>query len=82
MMATRTVASKLSDQELSELLALIGDSDSVELKRTLQLSDRSRAGARLGVGPLDGKVGSRWHARCERRGSSRPCRRHRPLALG
>ena len=56
MMATKTVASKLSDQELTELLALIGDADSVELKLTLQLSDRSRAGAALGVDPLDGKM--------------------------
>jgi Protein of unknown function (DUF5661) len=55
-MATRTVAPKLSDRELSELLAVIGDSDSVELKLTLQLSDRSRAGAALGVDPLEGKM--------------------------
>ena len=55
-MATRTVASKLSDQELAELLALIGDADSVEMKLTLRLSDRSRAGAALGVDPLDGKM--------------------------
>ena len=55
-MATRAVASKLSDQELSELLALIGDADSVEMKLTLLLSDRSRAGAALGVDPLDGKI--------------------------
>ena len=56
MMATRTVASKLSDQELSELLALIGDVDSVEMKVTLLLSDRSRAGEALGVDPLEGKI--------------------------
>ena len=56
MMATRTVASKLSDRELSELLALIGNADSVEMKLTLLLSDRSRAGAALGVDPLDGKI--------------------------
>lgn len=56
MMATRTVASKLSDEELAELLAAIGDADSVELKLTVPLSDRSRAGAALGVDPLDGKI--------------------------
>jgi hypothetical protein len=56
MMATRTAASKLSDQELSELLALIGDVDSVEMKVTLLLSDRSRAGEALGVDPLEGKI--------------------------
>ena len=55
-MATRAVASKLSDQELSELLALIGDADSVEMKLTLLLSDRSRAGEALGVDPLEGKM--------------------------
>lgn len=55
-MATRTVAPKLSDGELSELVALVGDSDTVELKLTLPLSDRSRAGAALGVDPLDGKM--------------------------
>lgn len=56
MMATRIVASKLSDEKLAELLAAIGDADSVELKLTVPLSDRSRAGAALGVDPLDGKI--------------------------
>ena len=56
MMATRTVAPNLSDQELSELLALIGDADSVEMKLTLPLSDRSRTGEALGVDPLQGKM--------------------------
>jgi hypothetical protein len=55
-MATRTLAPELADHELSELLATIGDADSVEMKLTLQLSDRSRAGAALGVDPLDGKI--------------------------
>jgi hypothetical protein len=54
-MATKTVP-MLSDQKLSELLAVIGDADSVEMKVTLQLSDRSRAGAALGVDPLGGKM--------------------------
>ncbi len=56
MMATRTAASKLSDQELAELVALIGDSDSVELKLTVPLADRSRAAAALGVDPLDAQI--------------------------
>jgi uncharacterized protein DUF5661 len=55
-MATRTLAPKLSDQEFSDLLAVIGDADSVEMKLTLQLSDRSRAGRALGVDPLEGKI--------------------------
>ena len=56
MMATKTAASKLSDQQLSELVALIGDSDSVELKLTVPLEDRSRAAASLGVDPLDAQI--------------------------
>ena len=53
-MATRTVMS-LPDEELQELSALIKRADSVELKLTVPLSDRSRAGAALGVDPLDGR---------------------------
>jgi hypothetical protein len=56
MMATRGVASKLSEPELAELVALIGDVDSVELKATLLLSERSRAGEALGVDPLGGQI--------------------------
>jgi hypothetical protein len=55
-MASKTAASKLSDQELSELVALIGDADSVELKLTVPLADRSRAAAALGVDPLDAQI--------------------------
>jgi hypothetical protein len=54
--ASTIVASSLSDQELAELLALIKGSDSVELKLSVSLSDRSRAGAELGVDPLDGQI--------------------------
>jgi hypothetical protein len=56
MMATKTTASKLSDQELSELVALLGDVDSVELKLTVPLADRSRAADALGVDPLDAQI--------------------------
>jgi hypothetical protein len=56
MMATRTVASTLEDKEMTELLKLVRDSDSVELKLTLPLADRSRAGAELGVDPLDAQI--------------------------
>ena len=38
-MATRTAAKSLSDQQMSKLLALIEDSDSVELKVTVPLAD-------------------------------------------
>jgi hypothetical protein len=56
MMATKTAASMLSEKELSELVALIGDSDSVELKLTVPMADRSRAAAALGVDPLDAQI--------------------------
>jgi hypothetical protein len=49
-------APMLSDQELGELLALIKGADSVELKLTVPMSDRSRAASALGVDPLDGQL--------------------------
>jgi hypothetical protein len=45
-----------SDQELAELVALIGGADTVELKVTVPVSDRSAAGAALGVDPLEGEI--------------------------
>ena len=48
--------SSRSDQELSGLLALIKGADSVELKVTVPLSDRSTAGAALGVDPIEGQI--------------------------
>src|SRR5690242_16964006 len=56
MMATKTAAPQLSDEKLAELVALIGDSDSVELKLTVNLEDRARAAAELGVDPLDAQI--------------------------
>jgi hypothetical protein len=56
MMATKTAAKTLSDQELSDLVTLIGDVDSVEMKLTVPLEDRSRAAASLGVDPLDAQI--------------------------
>ena len=55
-MVTSTIAPQLSDQELSELLALIKGADTVELKLSVPLSNRSKAGAALGVDPLDGEI--------------------------
>jgi hypothetical protein len=46
----------LSDEALAEFLALTKGADSVELKLTVPLSDRSRAGAALGVDPLGGQI--------------------------
>ena len=45
-----------SDAELAELLGLIKGADSVELKATVPLSDRSAAGAALGVDPIEGQI--------------------------
>jgi hypothetical protein len=47
---------KLSDKDLGELLSLIKGADSVELKLTVPVSDRSRAASALGVDPLDGQI--------------------------
>jgi hypothetical protein len=55
-MTTKTAASKLSDQELSELVGLLEDVDTVELKLTVPLADRSRAADALGVDPLDAQI--------------------------
>jgi hypothetical protein len=53
--STQTTPS-LSDEDLLELLALIQGVDSVELKLTVPVSDRSRAAAALGVDPLEGQI--------------------------
>jgi hypothetical protein len=55
-MGSRAVAPTLTDEELSDFLALTRGADSVELKLTVQLTDRSRAGEALGVDPLDGQI--------------------------
>src|SRR3954447_17252689 len=46
----------LADHQLAELLALIKGADTVELKLTVPVSDRSGAGSALGVDPLDGEI--------------------------
>jgi hypothetical protein len=55
-MATATKAATLSDQDLAELIALTKGADSVELKLTVPVSDRSRGAAALEVDPLDGQI--------------------------
>ena len=55
-MASGMTVSERSDQELSELLALIKGADSVELKVTVPLSNRSKAAEALGVDPIDGQI--------------------------
>jgi hypothetical protein len=46
----------MTDEQLSEFLALTKGADSVELKLTVPLSSRSPAGAALGVDPMDGQI--------------------------
>jgi hypothetical protein len=55
-MATATKAATLSDQDLAELIALTKGADSVELKLTVPVSERSRGAAALGVDPLDAQI--------------------------
>jgi hypothetical protein len=55
-MSTATSTPMLSDQQRAELLALIKGADSVELKLTVPISDRTRTGSALGVDPLDGQL--------------------------
>ena len=55
-MASVPATPALSETERAELLALTKGADSVELKLTVPLSDRSRAGAALGVDPLDAQI--------------------------
>jgi hypothetical protein len=55
-MATATRARRLSDKDLAKLLALTKGGDSVELKLTVAISERSRSAAALGVDPLDAQI--------------------------
>jgi hypothetical protein len=53
-----TMATTIStpDQALTELLSTIRQADSVELKLSVPMSDRSRGAAELGVDPLDAQI--------------------------
>jgi hypothetical protein len=55
-MSATTTAPALSDEQRVELLALIKGADSVELKLTVPMADRSRGAAVLGVDPLDSQI--------------------------
>ena len=55
-MATTTKTRRLSDEDVAELIALTKGADSVELKLTVPVSDRTRGAAALGVDPLDGQI--------------------------
>ncbi len=54
-MAATTTAPAGTD-ERADLLTLIGGADSVELKLTVPMTHRSRAGSALGVDPLEGQI--------------------------
>ena len=54
--ASAPATSRLSDEQLAEFLALTKGADSVELKLTVPMSDRSQSGAALGVDPIDGQI--------------------------
>jgi hypothetical protein len=56
MPATRLVAPTFSDEQLEELLDLIGDSDSVELKLTVPESEHYATARALGVDPLGAQI--------------------------
>src|SRR5512132_2279176 len=55
-MATTTKTRTLTDEDLGELIELTKGADSVELKLTVPMSDRSRGAAQLGVDPLDAQI--------------------------
>jgi hypothetical protein len=55
-MATTVTAPGLSDEQRVELLDLIKGADSVELKLTVPVADRTQGAAALGVDPLDGQI--------------------------
>jgi len=55
-MASRFAGPKWGDQGFSGLGGAIERSDGVELKLSVPLSDRSRAGEALGADPLDGQI--------------------------
>jgi hypothetical protein len=53
---TTTRKNTLSPEELEQMFALIGDSDSVELKLTVPESDQRSTVAALGMDPLDAEL--------------------------
>jgi hypothetical protein len=56
MPAARLAAPTLGDEQVGELLDLIGDSDSVELKLTVPESQHFSTARALGVDPLDAQI--------------------------
>jgi hypothetical protein len=56
MASATTARPALSDEQFEQLVALIKDSDSVELKLTVPEHDQQPAAASLGLDPLDGQI--------------------------
>ena len=56
MSATAKRQPRLSDNDVAEVLALIKDSDSVELKLTVPESEHSSTVEALGIDPLDAQI--------------------------
>src|SRR2546423_6607589 len=56
MTATRTKEPRLSDDDVARVMALIKDSDSVELKLTVPESDQVSTVATLQMDPLDAQI--------------------------
>jgi hypothetical protein len=50
------VVSELSDQQIEEMLGLVRDADSVELKLTIPATARARTAEALGADPLDAQL--------------------------
>ncbi|HET8874458.1 MAG TPA: hypothetical protein VFM83_12305 [Gaiellaceae bacterium] len=55
-MATTTKTRTLTDEDLGELIELTKGADTVELKLTVPMSERSRGAAALGVDPLEAQI--------------------------
>jgi hypothetical protein len=55
-MTSASTSPRLSDEQLPEVLALLGEADSVELKLTVPESDHYTAAAALGLDPLDAQI--------------------------
>jgi hypothetical protein len=51
-----TTANRLSDDQLAEVMGLIGGADSVELKLTVPHSDHATTAGALGIDPLDAQL--------------------------
>ena len=52
----QTVTPTLSDEQLGEMLGLVEDADSVELKLTVPESDHNTAAGVLGLDPLEAQI--------------------------